>query len=63
MGTVTLKAVLNENAQVLMVEPKLFHVSRKEFNATAILAEHVGFEVRQGPRVLLCWSAVLANAS
>ncbi len=56
-----LKAVLKENAQVLLVEPKLFHVSRKEFQATAALAEQAGFAVSPGPRLLLSWSAVLHN--
>jgi len=58
-----LKAILNEKAQILMVEPKLFHVSRKEFEATTTLAERAGLVVSRGPRLLLCWSAVLRNAS
>jgi ubiquinone/menaquinone biosynthesis C-methylase UbiE len=58
-----LKAILNEKAQILMVEPKLFHVSRKRFEATTTLAEHAGFVVSRGPRLLLCWSAVLGNVS
>jgi ubiquinone/menaquinone biosynthesis C-methylase UbiE len=58
-----LKAILNERAQILMVEPKLFHVSRKEFAATVTLAEQAGFVVIPGPRLLLCWSAVLRHAS
>jgi ubiquinone/menaquinone biosynthesis C-methylase UbiE len=57
-----LKAVLNENAQILMVEPKLFHVSRKEFDATKALAERAGFVVSRGPRVLLSWSAILEDS-
>ena len=55
-------AVLNEEARILLVEPKLFHVSRKEFEATAVLAEHAGFVVNRGPRMPFCWSAVLGNA-
>ena len=57
-----LKAISNETAKILLVEPKLFHVSRKEFEATVALAEHAGFVVSRGPRLLLCWSAVLENA-
>jgi 2-polyprenyl-3-methyl-5-hydroxy-6-metoxy-1,4-benzoquinol methylase len=57
-----LKAILNKKARILLVEPKLFHVSRKEFEATSALAEHAGFVVSRGPRLLLCWSAVLENA-
>jgi ubiquinone/menaquinone biosynthesis C-methylase UbiE len=58
-----LKAVLNNKAKILLVEPKLFHVSRKEFEATTSLAEHAGFVVSRGPQLLLCWSAVLGNAT
>jgi ubiquinone/menaquinone biosynthesis C-methylase UbiE len=58
-----LKSILNEKGQILMVEPKLFHVSRREFETTITLAEHAGFVVDRGPRLLLSWSAVLANAS
>jgi ubiquinone/menaquinone biosynthesis C-methylase UbiE len=57
-----LKAVLSEQARVLVVEPKLFHVSRQEFEATMTLAQQAGFVVGAGPRLLLCWSAVLRNA-
>jgi ubiquinone/menaquinone biosynthesis C-methylase UbiE len=54
-----LRTIVNENARILLVEPKLFHVSRKEFAATTAVAERAGFTVSQGPRVLLSWSAVL----
>jgi ubiquinone/menaquinone biosynthesis C-methylase UbiE len=57
-----LKATLNEKAQILMVEPKMFHVTRKEFESTTALAEHAGFVVSPGSRLLLSWSAVLGNA-
>jgi len=58
-----LKAVLNETAQILVVEPKLFHVSRREFQSTTALAEDAGFMVSPGPRLLLSWSAVLSHRS
>ena len=54
-----IRAILNEKAQVLMVEPKLFHVSRKEFEATTALAGRVGFRISRGPRLPFCWSAIL----
>ncbi|MCX6550582.1 MAG: methyltransferase domain-containing protein [Acidobacteria bacterium] len=57
-----IKAIMNDQARILMVEPTLFHVSRKEFEATTSLAEDAGFVVSQGPRLLLSWSAVLGNA-
>jgi ubiquinone/menaquinone biosynthesis C-methylase UbiE len=57
-----LKAVLNAHGHCLLVEPKLFHVSRKEFESTTRIAESAGFRITQGPRVLFSWSAVLTNA-
>jgi SAM-dependent methyltransferase len=57
-----LEAIMNDNARILIVEPKLFHVSPSEFEATTSLAEDAGFVVSRGPRVLLSWSAVLGNA-
>jgi ubiquinone/menaquinone biosynthesis C-methylase UbiE len=57
-----LKSVLNEKGQVLVVEPKLFHVSRPDFDLTAKVAQNAGFRVSQGPRLLLCWSAILEQA-
>jgi ubiquinone/menaquinone biosynthesis C-methylase UbiE len=53
-----LKAALNQNAQVLLVEPKLFHVSRAEFQATTEVARQTGIEVGMGPRLRFNWSAV-----
>lgn len=56
-----LKAILSETGRILVVEPKLFHVSRKDFEATTALAEHFGFAVSTGPRLWFSWSAVLEN--
>ena len=56
-----LKNILNDKGLFLLVEPKLFHVSRKEFEATIKLAEENGFKVSQGPKLLFSWSAVLKN--
>ena len=57
-----LKAVLNTHGQCLLVEPKLFHVSRGDFESTTKIAESAGFRITQGPRLLFSWSAVLTNA-
>jgi ubiquinone/menaquinone biosynthesis C-methylase UbiE len=57
-----LKNVLNEKGQFLLIEPKLFHVSEKEFKATTALAETVGFKIYQGPRLPFSWSALLKNS-
>ena len=54
-----LNAVLRDQGQYLLVEPKLFHVSKEEFFSTLKLAEQNGFEVHPGPKLLLSWSAVL----
>ncbi len=57
-----LKSVLNENGQILIVEPKLFHVSKKDFEVTTQFAETVGFTINPGPRLLLSWTAILRHA-
>ena len=56
-----LRSVLKKNGRFLLVEPKLFHVSREEFQSTLGIAEKAGFTVAQGPRLLLSWSAILGN--
>ena len=57
-----LKDILNERGQLLLVEPKLFHVSREAFELTTKVAENNGFKVYQGPKLRFCWSAVLRIA-
>jgi len=57
-----LKNILNEQGQFLLVEPKLFHVSQKEFEGTMRLAENNGFKLYQGPKLPFSWSAILKNA-
>ena len=57
-----MKGILNEKGRVLLVEPKLFHVSRREFESTIRLAIGVGFKSSKGPSVRFSWSAVLSNA-
>ena len=56
-----LKNILNEKGQFLIVEPKLFHVSRKEFERTMKLAENNGLNIFEGPKLLFSWSALLKN--
>ena len=57
----TLKNVLNEKGQFLVVEPKLFHVTKKEFGLTMQIAEQAGFNVTQGPKLPFSFSAILKN--
>jgi ubiquinone/menaquinone biosynthesis C-methylase UbiE len=54
-----LKNILDEKGQFLIVEPKLFHVSKEEFEATIRIAEGNGFKIYQGPKLPFSWSAVL----
>ena len=53
---------LSDKGLFLLVEPKLFHVSRKEFESTIKLAENNGFERYQGPSLFASWSAILKKA-
>lgn len=54
-----LRTVLKPNARLLLVEPKLFHVSRKEFTATTEFALKNGFKIHAGPTLRFSWSALL----
>lgn len=56
-----LKNVLKERGEFLLVEPKLFHVSKKEFNITLHIAEEAGFKVNPGPKMSFSHSAVLTH--
>ena len=56
-----LKNVLNEKGQFLIVEPKFFHVTKKEFGLTMQIAEKAGFKVSQGPKLAFSFSAILKN--
>ncbi|HUL42788.1 MAG TPA: class I SAM-dependent methyltransferase [Bacteroidota bacterium] len=51
--------VLKPQGKVFLVEPKLFHVSRKEFQSTLKIAEDCGFRWHEGPKIRFSWSAIL----
>lgn len=53
------RAILREHGRFLLVEPKLFHVSRAAWENTTALATAGGFSLEQGPRLPFSWSAVL----
>lgn len=55
--------LLHEKGKYLIVEPKLFHVSRAQFRETLRHAETAGFVSAPGPSLLLSWSAVLMKPS
>jgi ubiquinone/menaquinone biosynthesis C-methylase UbiE len=56
-----LKEVLDEKGVFLLVEPKIFHVSQREFESTIEIAKKVGFKVHRGPELIFSWSAILKN--
>jgi len=55
----TLKNFLNDGGEFLIVEPKLFHVSKKEFALTISKAEAAGFKAAEGPKLPFSFSALL----
>lgn len=55
--------LLREAGKVLIVEPKMFHVSRAQFSNTIRQAEAAGFLSTEGPRLPMSWSAVLKKAA
>jgi ubiquinone/menaquinone biosynthesis C-methylase UbiE len=58
-----MKSILVQGGSVLVVEPKLFHVSRSDFETTLARAGANGFASSPGPRVRLSRSAVLQHVS
>lgn len=56
-----LKGILDIQGQFLIVEPKLFHVSKEEFELTLKKAEKAGFKISEGPKLPFSFSAVLKN--
>jgi len=58
----TLKNLLNETGLVLIVEPKLFHVSKKEFELSLEKAEKIGFVASQGPKLPFSFSSILKKS-
>jgi ubiquinone/menaquinone biosynthesis C-methylase UbiE len=57
----TLKNILDEKGEFLIVEPKLFHVSKKEFDLTIGKAEKIGFKATQGPKLPFSFSSILKH--
>jgi ubiquinone/menaquinone biosynthesis C-methylase UbiE len=53
--------VLKVEGRYLIVEPKLFHVSKAEFLATIQRAEKNGFRANPGPKLPFSWSSVLTT--
>lgn len=57
----TLFNLLNEKGKLLIVEPKFFHVSKKEFAQTINIAENAGFKIAPGPKLPFSFSSTLIN--
>ncbi len=57
-----IRGILKEDGEALIVDPRPFTVSRKDFELTKSQAEANGFRVGQGPKVRFSWSAVLRLA-
>jgi ubiquinone/menaquinone biosynthesis C-methylase UbiE len=57
-----LKGILRPDGRFLLVEPKLFHVSRAEWKVTLQIASASGFTAALGPRLGFSWSALLTHA-
>lgn len=53
--------LLRETGKILLVEPKMFHVSQAQFRETLHQAEAAGLISTPGPRLLLSWSALLTK--
>jgi ubiquinone/menaquinone biosynthesis C-methylase UbiE len=58
---VSLKNILKENGQILIVEPKLFHVTKKEFASTIEKSVKAGFKAKEGPMLPFSFSALLTH--
>jgi ubiquinone/menaquinone biosynthesis C-methylase UbiE len=56
-------SILKQGGQFLLVEPKLFHVSKQAFEETLKRAGTAGFEPMEGPKVRFSWSAVLRKGN
>lgn len=55
-------SILKPNGQYLIVEPKLFHVSRKAFALTVMKAEAAGFRPVARPHVRFSWSILMKKS-
>jgi ubiquinone/menaquinone biosynthesis C-methylase UbiE len=54
-----LKSILNENGSLFIVEPKLFHVSKKAFEEMLHKAEVAGLKAVEYPHLPFSWAVLL----
>lgn len=56
-----IQSILKPSGQLLIVEPGLFHVSKKAFEEIIRRAKEIGFQPIGKPGVFLSWTALLEN--
>lgn len=54
-----LKSLLNPNGSIFIVEPKLFHVSKKAFENMLFKAESAGLKPVEYPHLTFSWGVIL----
>lgn len=52
-------SILRPSGEFLMVEPSLFHVSKKDFENSINIAERAGFKALPGPKIFFGRSVIL----
>jgi ubiquinone/menaquinone biosynthesis C-methylase UbiE len=52
-------SILKPDGHFILIEPKLFHVSKHQFKDTLNKTVEAGFEPMEGPKVRFSWSAIL----
>jgi hypothetical protein len=57
--TQELATLVRPGGRLFLMEPKMFHVSKKAFERTVGTAEDTGMRVVDRPKVVLSWTAVL----
>jgi ubiquinone/menaquinone biosynthesis C-methylase UbiE len=55
-------STLKDKGQFLIVEPKYFHVSKKDFEVTISKAKSAGFQLVDKPKLLMSQVALLINS-
>ncbi len=56
-----MKKILKKSGKFLIVEPKYFHVSKKEFDKTVNYAREAGFSIEKGPGLPMCQTVILGQ--
>ncbi len=54
-----MKKIVKDKGLLILVEPKVFHVSRRDFEQTVINAEQAGFEKIEFPKIFFSRAVVL----